>query len=104
MVYTTTQSIVILIVPTISNLASFLGSTIITVMIWRSVTKLTKPYRRIVFMMSVYDIVQSLSFIMSTFTSPRGSIVWAVGNDATCTAQGFFVQVSELPQEVIIFT
>jgi hypothetical protein len=50
----------------------------------------TIPYKRILFMMSVSDLVQSVTTMTQAFwvpasTSPR---YWALGNDATCTAVG----------------
>jgi hypothetical protein len=87
------DSIAMVIVPTLASLASMIASTTIVTMILRSTTKLKKPYRRIVFGMAVYDIIQSLALTTSVFPSPSGTRMWAIGNDATCSAQGFILQV-----------
>eukprot|EP00980_Cylindrotheca_fusiformis_P013174 scaffold3347_cov49-Cylindrotheca_fusiformis.AAC.1 len=46
--------------------------------------------------MSVYDVLESVWNFGSTWPIPEGSpdVIWAVGNAATCTAQGFFLTLS----------
>jgi hypothetical protein len=46
--------------------------------------------------MSFYDVLESLSSFFSTWAIPKGSpnIIWAYGNDATCTIQGFMLQLT----------
>ena len=90
---TVTQSLILMIGPMICGLLSFVSACTIVIMILRSATKLTKPYRRIVFGMSLYDIVNSFAAVSSAFPSPMGSRFMAMGNTQTCVAQGFLTQV-----------
>ena len=88
------QEITLTVSPIVAGCVSFISSSTISTMILRSNTKLTKPYRRIVFGMCLYDIVLSLSAMCSSFLSPKESgRVWAFGNDTTCATQGFIQQV-----------
>ncbi len=50
------------------------------------------PYRRIVLGLSVSDLVQSISLLCGPFSLPYSSHLgpWAIGNDNTCRANGFF--------------
>mmetsp|Transcript_3180 Transcript_3180/g.4710 ORF Transcript_3180/g.4710 Transcript_3180/m.4710 type:complete len:469 (+) Transcript_3180:1046-2452(+) len=50
---------------------------------------------RLVFFMSCLDFLNSISHAVDVSAIPRGSygIVGAIGNEATCTAQGFFIQL-----------
>ena len=95
MTYSKAQEISLAISPICAGCVSFTSSSTIATMILRSKTKLTKPYRRIVFGMCLYDIIQSLGAMSSTFLSPEDSDrLWAFGNDSSCSAQGFIHQVS----------
>ena len=50
------------------------------------------PYKRIIFAISVADMMQSLSLIVGPFAPPTSSsrfAPWAMGNQATCTFAGF---------------
>ena len=71
---------------------SFLSSSFIACGIVKSDGGLlTSPYRRIIFGVSVSDILQSLSIIAGPFAVPSSSSVglWAAGNYHTCQADGF---------------
>ena len=70
---------------------STVASSFIAVSIVRSDGGINSPYRRIIFGMSVSDILQSLSLAVGPFavpsTVPQG--LWAVGNYHTCQVNGF---------------
>lgn len=70
---------------------SLICSSIMAIMISISEDGFTKPYRRIIFGLSVSDILQSVGFIASPFAAPRGTpgSTWAVGNTSSCEAIGF---------------
>ena len=51
---------------------SFVGSTIISTILLRSPDGLSVPYRRLIFGLSISDILQSLGFIFGPFLLPRG--------------------------------
>lgn len=95
MTWTEAQQRAIFIAPIISGIISFIASLAIIVMILRSKIKLSKPFRRIIFGMSVYDVIQSSTSSLSSITNPSGTAYGAIGNDATCSARAFFYQVSE---------
>ena len=54
------------------------------------------PYTRLLIGMSCTDIVFSISYALNAFLLPRETShrVWAIGNDTTCSALGFFTQFS----------
>jgi hypothetical protein len=57
------------------------------------------PYKRLLMGMSICDVISSLSiplwaFLLPKDSSSQSSRVWAVGNDTSCTAMGFFSQFS----------
>ena len=78
-------------IPMASGLASMIGSSTIIATILRSSQKLANPYRRIIFGMSCFDVLQSLSFVMIIFkTDPAGKSWLALGNQISCHLFGFF--------------
>lgn len=89
-----TQEISTSVTSAIAGSLSSAASATIIVMILRSPTKLSSPFRRIIFGMSVYDVFQSISALLSLFLSPAGEKWGAFGNDGTCAFSGFFFQVS----------
>ena len=99
------QVVALTLAPIVPGLLSFAASGTIVAMILRSPGKLSKPFRRIIFGISAYDVIQSFTASLSGFPSPSGSRWAAIGNDSTCTVQGFFSQVSHwsLGFESLIF-
>jgi glycerol uptake facilitator-like aquaporin len=94
MQWLTTQEIILNFVSSFGGTLSFVLSAIMITMILRSTTKLSKPLRRIIFGMTVFDLILSISDVTSSLPSPSGMSLLAVGNEITCTFQGAFVQVS----------
>ncbi len=90
--YYTLVAIALKVVPMISGLASLISSTTINIMIFRSSKKLADPYRRLIFGISCFDILQSLSHTLSIFKSnPDELSSWlALGNQTSCQVLGFF--------------
>ena len=88
------------IIPKITGGLSLLGSLYIAQHVLRDAKKRTKTYHRLLVIMSLCDAVSSLSYFMSTWPIPQGinhgwnnpSHYAALGNDATCTAQGVGIQ------------
>ncbi|KAL7534465.1 hypothetical protein ACHAWF_004842 [Thalassiosira exigua] len=90
------------ILPHITGLLSWLGSLSIIVDVIRKYRKhgggsraKPKAYHRLMMGMSIFDMIASTGWMMSTWPVPAGTPgVWdARGNDATCNAQGFVVQM-----------
>ena len=81
------------ILPFFPSLLSFLGSAQI---VWMVLTAKRKtPYRRILLGLSCSDILASFVYPWQSFLVPKATSqrVWAIGNDATCSALGFGQQV-----------
>ena len=84
-------AVALTVIPMISGLASMIGSSTIIAAILRSSQKLANPYRRIIFGMSCFDVLQSLSFIMIVFKTDPAEKSWlALGNQISCQLFGFF--------------
>jgi hypothetical protein len=90
-VYTSSTGIRITI--TTASLSA-IASLLIIFIIFRSKTKLTSVYHRIMFGMSFYDILQSVAMAITTVPMPKDMIYQQfegliVGTDVSCRAQGF---------------
>lgn len=90
------QQITIAIAPKITGFISFVSSSVMIYMIFRSDVKLATPFRRIIFGMCVIDLFQSFSAIVSTSMSPEDTPgIWgAMGNTTTCDISGWIFQFS----------
>ena len=62
------------------------ASAFITLAIVKSDGGLTSPYRRIIFSLSVSDLLQSLALFTGPFAVTSG--LWSRGNDLTCRVNG----------------
>ena len=73
------------------------SSFIATAIIW-SPGRLTSPYRRLIFGLSLSDVLQSLALIVGPFAIPASSSdlssLLGVGNQGTCSAQGFVLDLA----------
>ena len=86
------------IIQTTSGILSVIGSGFIVLDVLRKLfmekngVSLTDPYQRIMLGLSFFDIVHSFfDSVMGTWITPKETGWWmAIGNEATCTAQGFF--------------
>jgi hypothetical protein len=80
-----------------SGSLSTCSSLVMAIMISRSHGGLSTPYRRIIFGLSISDIIQSISVILGPFLVPNDEVndstaaesSWAIGNVHTCDFQGF---------------
>jgi len=71
---------------------SFIASSVIAVMIKRAPRGLSTPYRRILFGLSISDILQSFALLTGPFAVPKGTTQspWGIGtNVRLCEANGF---------------
>ena len=89
MVSSKAQQITLAVTPMITGLVSSVASVSIIISILRSDIKLSTSYRRLVFGISVYDLIQSISQSFSSVPMPVGTFWLASGNDITCSLQGF---------------
>ena len=72
---------------------SFVASSAMITRILMSKTKLNKPNRRIIFAMSLLDLLAATAALTSGMPSPKGTTILAIGNQTTCSVQGFINQV-----------
>ncbi len=81
------------ILGTVGGIVSAIFSFISITVIWRSQVRLSSIYHRIMFMMSMMDIVNSVAISLSTLPMPSDGIYpfngTSIGNIATCEAQAF---------------
>jgi hypothetical protein len=77
---------------------SFTASSTIAIMIIRSDKGLCSPYSRIIFGLSIADIMQSLGIIISPLAAPSGTLdaPWAMGSTGFCSATGFVLNIGGL--------
>jgi hypothetical protein len=89
-----TQDIAISLLPIVPALLSIARSLIIISLVFKSPKK--SPHRRILFAMSCCDIVALITYSLQGFLLPRETSqrALAIGNDASCSAGGFFNQFS----------
>eukprot|EP00934_Nitzschia_sp_Nitz4_P008305 Nitzschia sp. Nitz4//scaffold215_size37433//16057//17935//NITZ4_007751-RA/size37433-processed-gene-0.18-mRNA-1//-1//CDS//3329542151//8295//frame0 len=99
MSWSRSQQVALALAPKFSSLLSFIGSTCIIIEIVSdrhvSKPKWRNPYHRLMLGMSIYDVLESIFNFLSTWLIPKGTkdIAWAIGNEATCTTQGFFLML-----------
>jgi hypothetical protein len=82
------------IIRSTSAIVSLIASSMLIYLLARSKQRLCTTYHRIVFGMCIADIIFSLSLSLFNLTGPIDDryYVWNVkGNQASCSAQGFFV-------------
>lgn len=92
----TTNQKAIAIAPKFTALASVFGSAFIIYDIAHNKTRMTCSVHRLLLGMSVCDLLSSSWFFLTSWPIPEGTpgVYGAIGNQATCTAQGFFSQAS----------
>ncbi|KAL7530253.1 hypothetical protein ACHAXR_003389 [Thalassiosira sp. AJA248-18] len=91
-----TQAKALAIIPHVTGALSLLGSCSILYDIWCDrKEKLKRPYYRILLGMSIADAATSFWLGLSTWPIPRWTegVYGAAGTTASCTVQGFFVQL-----------
>jgi hypothetical protein len=87
------QERILSLLPIVPSILSVFGSLTIIHMVLTSKRRST-PYKRLLLGMSICDTILSLTFPLYAFLVPQQSShrIWAVGNDASCNAMGFFSQ------------
>ncbi|GFH48104.1 hypothetical protein CTEN210_04580 [Chaetoceros tenuissimus] len=96
------------VIRTVTSSTSFLCSSIMAFMITNSKNALGSPYKRIIFGLTISDILQSLGFILSPLAAPKDTPenFWARGNVSTCEATGFILTAggTALPMYTFLLT
>ncbi len=84
--------IALFVLQKISCFFSATGSLMIISQVSRSKFNRSKPQQRLILGLSISDLVMSITWILTPLFMPADSgAVWAVGNQASCTFQGFIV-------------
>lgn len=79
--------------PRVTGALSLVGSILaIYMVVVSSKSRLSHARNRFVFAISVLDIPFSLMFALGPLLMPRGAHEDSIGNDATCSMQGWFLQ------------
>ena len=95
---THSQQVALALTPKITGFLSLLGSSYIIYDAFRKLQNGKRKdmaiYHRILIGLSIFDLLASIAYFMSTWPMPSDTryTVWATGTDATCSAAGFFVQ------------
>ena len=93
--FSDSQAKALAILPHITGTLSLLGSSSILYDILKDRNvKMKRPYCRIMLELSLFDILASSSYALSTIPMPAGTIYGARGTTQTCTAAGFFIHLS----------
>jgi hypothetical protein len=91
------QQIALAIVPKVTASLSILAESWIVVEVSMCPYKRHQVYHRLLLGFALTDLLQTIWFFASTWPIPRGTtfVYGNVGNQASCTAQGFFIQLGE---------
>jgi hypothetical protein len=94
----TAQEATLAITPKITGLLSILGSSWIVVEVLTQENKCKNVYNRLMCAMSFFDVMSSFALFASTWPIPKETegIIFAVGNQKTCVAQGFLIQAGTI--------
>jgi len=90
------QRAVLAILPKVSSVLSMCGSSaILAECFYFERKRLDRVYNRLLCVMAMFDILESIFNFASTWmiTAGANSSKFAAGNDDSCTAQGFFLQL-----------
>jgi hypothetical protein len=92
--FTLAQQVAITLVPAFMGTLSIMGSSCIIWMLANNRKKLKSVKYRFLFALCFWDIYNSLMFVFWSLPIPKGTPgVWgAMGNYASCNAQGFLIQ------------
>ena len=84
---------------------SLSASVALVSMIYLTPKCLSTPYRRLIFGMSVFDIMQSLGILTGPFAVPSGSsnAPWAIGTTASCELNGFISLLGSVAVPIYTF-
>jgi len=83
--------------PRVSAIISAICSTAIIVDVLKSKKKRGKMYGQLMAVMSTFDLMGSVAYSFTSLPTPKEDYIQgSQGNDAACTAQGFFIQMGTI--------
>jgi len=84
-------------VPRVTSIISMIGSLSIIADVRRDTARRRTPHGQLMMALSIFDFMGSLAYSFTSLPIPEGfGIEGAGGNDASCTAQGFFIQMGTI--------
>ena len=93
--YSEAQLVSLAFIPKVTAFLSCVFSSLIMRAVVNEGSK-RSVFHRLLFGLSLFDFTTSIWLFMSTWPIPKdytGNVAWAIGNEATCTMQGFFIQL-----------
>lgn len=92
--YSRAGQVILAITPKITSSFSIIGSAWIVIEVITQRSKRQNVYNRLLFAMSLFDMLISIFMFMSTWPIPADTedVAFASGNQHTCTVQGFILQ------------
>lgn len=78
----------------LSSVLSVLGALCIQWDVWSNRKKRKQTYNQLIGAMSVFDLLNAVALVLGRIPIPKEYGHGAYGNNATCTAQGFFIQIA----------
>lgn len=96
MTFQINQQVALALVPKITACLSTSGSFWIVVEVLADKSKRGNVFHRLILGMSLIDLLGSFGHFASTWPIPymAEDVVWALGNDNICAAQGVLIQIS----------
>lgn len=83
--------------PRVMAILSIMGSSFLIYDIMRVRTRRSKLLYQLLVTLSIFDIVGSIAYAFTSLPIPvEDAIYGAMGNDASCKAQGFFIQIGTI--------
>jgi len=93
----TAKKIALVWMPRIGSLLSILGSSILIYSVLSDRQKRKKVTGELLVTLSAFDIIGSLGYVFTTLPTPATDYIeGGKGNSASCTAQGFFIQLGTI--------
>ncbi|KAL7467731.1 hypothetical protein ACHAXS_007969 [Conticribra weissflogii] len=94
---THTKQAVLAWLPRVMAIVSTLGSLFILYDTTKTIQKRRKLLNQMLSTLSVFDGLGSIAYAFTTLPTPVSDYIYGSrGNDATCTAQGFFIQIGTI--------
>jgi len=83
--------------PRATAILSFVCSAFIIVDVMREKKRRQKLFGQLMVGLSIFDLIGSASYALTSLPLPREDYIFgSLGNEASCTAQGFFIQVGTI--------
>jgi len=83
--------------PRVGSILSIIGSTLMIIGVLRDEQKKKKVIGELIIFLCCFDILGSIGYAFTSAPTPKDDYIYGSGgNEATCTAQGFFIQIGTI--------